>query len=95
VAASLWINDLNTRDLDGALAFYGSVFGWQNLDVGGGSMWALPGYGDFLEQRTPGLRENMPRWAPRSDSRAWSQASTRSPTTSRCHLALGCDVRRR
>jgi uncharacterized protein len=22
-------------------------------------MWALPGYGDFLERRTPGLRQNM------------------------------------
>ncbi len=38
-------------------AFYGAVFGWEILGVGG--MWALPGYGDFLEQRSPGLRENM------------------------------------
>ena len=27
--------------------------------MGGGSMWALPGYGDFLEQRNPGMRERM------------------------------------
>jgi predicted enzyme related to lactoylglutathione lyase len=56
---SLNFNDLNTRDLEGARAFYGAVFGWEVLDIGGGSMWALPGYGDFLEQRTPGMRENM------------------------------------
>lgn len=56
---SLNFNDLHTRDLDGAQSFYGSVFGWEILDVGGGFMWALPGYGDFLEQRNPGLRENM------------------------------------
>jgi predicted enzyme related to lactoylglutathione lyase len=56
---SLNFNDLNTHDLEGARAFYGAVFGWEVLDVGGGSAWALPGYGDFLEQRTPGLRENV------------------------------------
>jgi predicted enzyme related to lactoylglutathione lyase len=52
---SLNFNDLNTRDLEGANSF----FGWEILDVGGGAMWALPGYGDFLERRTPGMRENM------------------------------------
>ena len=57
--ASLNFNELRTRDVDGAQAFYGSVFGWEVLDVGGSFMWALPGYGDFLEQRTPGMRENM------------------------------------
>jgi uncharacterized protein len=56
---SLNFNDLRTRDLDGARSFYGSVFGWEVLDIGGGLAWALPGYGDFLEQRTPGTRENM------------------------------------
>src|SRR5918998_547386 len=53
---SLNFNDLNTRDLDGAQAFYGAVFGWELLH---GSMWALPGYGDFLEQRNPGWRKGM------------------------------------
>ncbi len=57
--ASLNFNNLHTRDLDGAQSFYGSVFGWEILDVGCGLMWALPGYGDFLEQRNPGMRENM------------------------------------
>jgi predicted enzyme related to lactoylglutathione lyase len=56
---SLNFNNLNTRDLEAARSFYGAVFGWEVLDVGGASMWALPGYGDFLEQRNPGLRENM------------------------------------
>jgi predicted enzyme related to lactoylglutathione lyase len=51
---------LNTRDLDGAGTFYGPVFGWELFDAGGpGPMWVLPAYGDFLERRTPGMRENM------------------------------------
>jgi hypothetical protein len=46
--------------VDGAKAFYGAVFGWQTMSVGGGNeMWTLPGYGDHLEERTPGLREQM------------------------------------
>jgi uncharacterized protein len=56
---SVNFNDLHTRDLEGARAFYGAVFGWELLGAGGFSMWALPGYGDFLEQRNPGTRENM------------------------------------
>jgi predicted enzyme related to lactoylglutathione lyase len=57
---SLNFNDLNTRDLNAASAFYGAVFGWEVLGVGGNfTAWALPAYGDFLEQRTPGMRENM------------------------------------
>jgi len=57
--ASLNFNNLHTRDVDGARSFYGAVFGWDLLGVGAGSMWALPGYGDLLEARTPGTRENM------------------------------------
>ena len=53
---SLNFNNLNTRDLDGAQAFYGAVFGWEIIH---GSFWALPGYGDFLEQRNPGMRKGM------------------------------------
>lgn len=53
---SLNFNDLHTRDLDGAQPFYAAVFGWEIIH---GSFWALPGYGDFLEQRTPGMRKNM------------------------------------
>jgi len=56
---ALNFNDLHTRDLAGARSFYGSVLGWEGLEVGDVSMWALPGYGDFLEQRNPGTREYM------------------------------------
>jgi uncharacterized protein len=57
---SLNFNDLNTRDVDGAKAFYGSVFGWQVLEMPGGfRAWALPGYGDYLERDNPGMREGM------------------------------------
>jgi predicted enzyme related to lactoylglutathione lyase len=57
---SLNFNGLNTRDADGAKSFYGAVFGWQSLATGGGvEMWRLPGYGDFLEQRDPGLRQRV------------------------------------
>jgi predicted enzyme related to lactoylglutathione lyase len=57
---ALNFNGLGTRDVDGAKAFYGAVFGWQTMTVGGGNeMWTLPGYGDHLEERTPGLREQV------------------------------------
>jgi uncharacterized protein len=56
---SLNFNNLNTRDPEGAAAFYGAVFGWDPLEVGEGTAWALQGYGDFLERRTPGMREAM------------------------------------
>jgi uncharacterized protein len=59
-AGSLNFNGLNTRDLEGAKSFYGSVFGWQTLSLGGGAeMWTLPGYGDHLEERDPDLRKRM------------------------------------
>ena len=35
------------------------MFGWETIDVGGAEMWALPAYGDFLEERTPGKRARM------------------------------------
>jgi predicted enzyme related to lactoylglutathione lyase len=56
---ALNFNGLATRDVDGAAAFYGAVFGWDKLDLPAGQMWTLPGYGDHLEERTPGLREQM------------------------------------
>ena len=57
---ALNFNGLNTRDAAAAKAFYGSVFGWQTLGLGAGAeMWRLPGYGDYLEQREPGLRARM------------------------------------
>jgi uncharacterized protein len=56
---SLNFNNLATRDVDAAKAFYGAVFGWETLALPAGVFWTLPGYGDHLEQRSPGLREQM------------------------------------
>jgi predicted enzyme related to lactoylglutathione lyase len=56
---ALNFNTLATRDPEGAKAFYGAVFGWQTLSLPFGQLWTLPGYGDHLEERTPGLREQM------------------------------------
>ena len=54
-------SDLHARDLDAAVRFYGALFGWEAdpVDFGGGDtrMWRLPGYGDVLERRDPGIRE--------------------------------------
>jgi uncharacterized protein len=54
-------NNLNTRDVEAARSFYGSLFGWQTAEIGGGAEgWTLPGYGDWLErEHHPGLRRQM------------------------------------
>lgn len=56
---SLNFNDLHSRDAERAGAFYGAVFGWDLLPLGPSYVWALSGYGDFLEERNPGMREGM------------------------------------
>jgi predicted enzyme related to lactoylglutathione lyase len=57
---SLNFNGLSTRDAEAAKSFYGSVFGWETLALEGGAMaWTLAGYGDFLKQSDPELRERM------------------------------------
>jgi predicted enzyme related to lactoylglutathione lyase len=56
---SLNFNGLATRDPERAKAFYGAVFGWETLALPAGVMWTLPGYGDHLEERSPGLRDQM------------------------------------
>jgi hypothetical protein len=56
---SVNFNTLNTRDPEGAKAFYGAVFGWGVLDLGGGSAWTLPGYGDHLAERDPEIRARV------------------------------------
>ena len=56
---SLNFNGLAVRDVEGAKTFYGTVFGWQTLELPMGTLWTLPGYGDHLEERSPGLREQM------------------------------------
>jgi predicted enzyme related to lactoylglutathione lyase len=57
---ALVFNGLNTRDVERARSFYGAVFGWQTLPIGGGGEgWALPGYGEYLERYHPDLRKRM------------------------------------
>jgi predicted enzyme related to lactoylglutathione lyase len=56
---SVNFNSLATRDQQAAAEFYGALFGWQVLDLPSGPMWTLAGYGDHLEESTPGLREQM------------------------------------
>jgi uncharacterized protein len=52
-------SDLHTRDPQGAVELYGAVFGWMaaTTEFGDALMWQLPGYGDFLAERDPALRE--------------------------------------
>jgi predicted enzyme related to lactoylglutathione lyase len=54
-------NGLNTRDVESAKSFYGSVFEWQTGPIGGGAEgWTLAGYGDWLErEHHPNLRKQM------------------------------------
>jgi uncharacterized protein len=55
---SLNFNVLNTRDPEAAKRFYGAVFGWTTLELPGGLMWTLPGYGDYLEREVnPDIRK--------------------------------------
>jgi uncharacterized protein len=56
---SLNFNGLNTRDVEGAKSFYGSVLGWKTMAAGGAEMWTMPGYGDYLERDDPGLRKRV------------------------------------
>ena len=57
---SLNFNGLGIRDVKQARSFYGSVFGWETLSLSGEpDMWTLPGYGDHLEERDPGMRARM------------------------------------
>jgi uncharacterized protein len=51
---TLVFNVLHTRDLGRAAEFYNAVFGWEVVDIGGEPMWALTGYGDFLDELNPG-----------------------------------------
>ena len=73
-------SDLETRDIDAAKAFYGAVFGWQYQEVdfgeGPSAMIRVAGYGDHLEQLTPGtLASHKEHGAPEgfSDAIGWMQ----------------------
>lgn len=52
-------NTLYTSDVEAAKRFYGEMFGWTTLSLGGSEFWTLPGYGDYLEQLTPGMRQGV------------------------------------
>ena len=56
-------NELITNDVEGAKRFYGEVFGWaaEAISMPGfeATMWRVPGYGDFLAEREPGIRERQ------------------------------------
>lgn len=56
---SVNFNGLHMRDAEAARRFYKSVFGWRTMTVGDAELWTLPGYGDHLEERDPGLRESI------------------------------------
>ena len=64
-APGTWnFSELHTGDPDGAVAFYGAVFGWvcDRLDIGSGEpawLWRVPGYGEFLAERDPDIRERQ------------------------------------
>lgn len=72
-----WVSsELNTRDPEAALAFYGSVFGWEASDpeVKDLPTLLLAGYGDHLARRDPELRTRLKEWkAPErfEDTVAW------------------------
>jgi len=57
-------SELDAPDVPAAGRFYGAVFGWETdpLDMRAGQtagMWRLPGYGDFLAQRDPEIRQRQ------------------------------------
>jgi len=53
-------SDLHTTDPMAAMAFYGSVFGWEVDDLGFASMIRRPGYGDHLAATVdPGIHERQ------------------------------------
>ena len=93
---SLNFNGLNTRDVNGAKSFYGSVFGWRTLALPGGvEMWTVPGYGDHLEEIHPACASRWPRWAVRRlrGRRGEHQSDPRGPAGP--PAALERDVRDR
>jgi predicted enzyme related to lactoylglutathione lyase len=64
-APGAWnFSELNTPDPDGAERFYGAVFGWvaERLEMDAQQptgMWRVEGYGEFLAERDPAIRERQ------------------------------------
>jgi predicted enzyme related to lactoylglutathione lyase len=79
---SLTFNGLSTRDVEGAKSFYGSVFGWRTLDLGGGAeMFTLPGYATTSSATTQSSASDLRRQARQRGSRTSSRTSIQSRTT--------------
>jgi predicted enzyme related to lactoylglutathione lyase len=79
-------SNLATKDTGAALEFYGAVLGWAGrpMDLGGTTttLWCRPGYGDWLAERDPGLRERHARdGVPEgfSDAIAWMDEDRAGP----------------
>ena len=63
-AAGSWnFSELHAADSEAAQRFYGSVFGWELESFPGGAsfagFWKVKGYGDFLADRDPEIRERQ------------------------------------
>ena len=63
-APGTWnFSELHTADPAAAERFYGAVFGWEleSFDgpAGFAGFWKVPGYGDFLAERDPEIRERQ------------------------------------
>ncbi|WP_129789723.1 VOC family protein [Promicromonospora panici] len=60
-APGTWnFSNLLTPDVDGALQFYGPLFGWERSDDLGAGMARVPGYGDHLVSTSdPGIHERQ------------------------------------
>ncbi len=57
---SLNFNDLNTRDLEGAQAFYGAVFGWEMLDSAAAPCGRCPATATSSSSATPACARAWP-----------------------------------
>src|SRR4051812_45539956 len=79
---SVNFNDLHTRDVDGARAFYGAVFGWETSTWAAASPGRCPATATSSSSAGPGCARAWPRSARRRGSRTSSPPSSRSPTTS-------------
>ena len=93
---ALNFNGLNTREVDGAKVFYGSVFGWKTMQLGGGVKRGRCRATETISSATtPAFACGSPSSAARSGSRTSSQASTRFRTISPTRPTLECDFRGR
>jgi predicted enzyme related to lactoylglutathione lyase len=78
-------NNLNTRDVDAARSFYGSVFGWRTASIGGAGLTGGPCLATATGSSASTTRDSESRWRrpePRMGSRTSSGASFLSRTTS-------------